>query len=112
MVLGAHNLRRRESTRQVFGIQQVFENGFDAQRLTNDIVILQVRGQLGREGMPGWGRHAQAGAKAWGPAAWAGWGRGYRWAHIWLELGRSSLGLSFYLCNLGNKPYLVGLLSK
>lgn len=52
VVLGAHNLRRRESTRQLFGIQQVFENGFNAQRLTNDIVILQVRGQLGREGMP------------------------------------------------------------
>lgn len=95
MVLGAHNLRRRESTRQVFGIQQVFENGFDAQRLTNDIVILQVRGQLGREGMPGWGRHAQAGAKAWGPAAWAGWGRGYRlgltsglnWVgHLWASV--------------------------
>ncbi|XP_016070316.1 PREDICTED: neutrophil elastase [Miniopterus natalensis] len=44
VVLGAHNLRQREPTRQLFGIQQVFENGFDAQRLLNDIVILQLNG--------------------------------------------------------------------
>ncbi|XP_045687323.1 transmembrane protease serine 9-like [Phyllostomus hastatus] len=44
VVLGAHNLGRPESTRQVFSIQQVFENGFDRQRLLNDIVILQLNG--------------------------------------------------------------------
>lgn len=50
MVLGAHNLRRSEPTRQVFSVEQVFENGFEPQRLRNDIVILQVRGWLGRQG--------------------------------------------------------------
>ncbi|XP_036994943.2 neutrophil elastase [Artibeus jamaicensis] len=44
VVLGAHNLRRSERTRQVFSIQQVFENGFVPQRLQNDIVILQLNG--------------------------------------------------------------------
>ncbi|XP_036097762.1 neutrophil elastase [Molossus molossus] len=44
VVLGAHNLRKREPTRQLFSVQQVFENGFDAQRLLNDIVILQLNG--------------------------------------------------------------------
>ncbi|XP_058584604.1 neutrophil elastase-like isoform X1 [Neofelis nebulosa] len=43
-VLGAHDLRRREPTRQMFTIQRVFENGFDPQRLLNDIVILQLNG--------------------------------------------------------------------
>ncbi|XP_077616760.1 neutrophil elastase-like [Crocuta crocuta] len=43
-VLGAHDLRRREPTRQTFAIQRVFENGFDPQRLLNDIVILQLNG--------------------------------------------------------------------
>lgn len=45
MVLGAHDLRRREPTRQSFSIERVFENGFDSERLLNDIVILQVRGR-------------------------------------------------------------------
>lgn len=52
MVLGAHNLRRPERTWQVFSIQEVFENGFNPDRLQNDIVILQVWDWLGREGMP------------------------------------------------------------
>ncbi|XP_030153674.1 neutrophil elastase-like isoform X2 [Lynx canadensis] len=43
-VLGAHDLRRREPTRQMFTIRRVFENGFDPQRLLNDIVILQLNG--------------------------------------------------------------------
>ncbi|KAK2495985.1 hypothetical protein MC885_000467 [Smutsia gigantea] len=43
-VLGAHDLGRREPTRQTFSIQRVFENGFDPSRLTNDIVILQLNG--------------------------------------------------------------------
>ncbi|XP_019512771.1 PREDICTED: neutrophil elastase isoform X1 [Hipposideros armiger] len=43
-VLGAHNLGQRERTRQSFAIQQVFENGFDAGRLMNDIVILKLNG--------------------------------------------------------------------
>lgn len=43
-MLGAHNLGQRERTRQSFAIQQVFENGFDAERLLNDIVILKVQG--------------------------------------------------------------------
>lgn len=42
VVLGAHNLRRRERTRQIFSVQRVFENGFDPSRLVNDIVIIQV----------------------------------------------------------------------
>ncbi|XP_019571560.2 neutrophil elastase [Rhinolophus sinicus] len=43
-VLGAHNLGQREPTRQSFAIQQVFENGFDPERLLNDIVILKLNG--------------------------------------------------------------------
>ncbi|KAI5930857.1 Neutrophil elastase [Manis javanica] len=43
-VLGAHDLGRRESTRQAFAIERVFENGFDPSRLTDDIVILQLNG--------------------------------------------------------------------
>ncbi|CAO2641537.1 Complement factor D [Lemmus lemmus] len=42
VVLGAHNLRRREPTRQTFSVQRVFENGFDPSRLVNDIVIIQL----------------------------------------------------------------------
>ncbi|KAM9243654.1 neutrophil elastase [Dugong dugon] len=44
VVLGAHNLRRRERTRQIFAIQRVFENDFDPISLQNDIVILQLNG--------------------------------------------------------------------
>ncbi|XP_036281063.1 neutrophil elastase [Pipistrellus kuhlii] len=44
VVLGAHNLGRREPTRQLFGVQRIFENGFDAQQLANDIVLLQLNG--------------------------------------------------------------------
>lgn len=51
VVLGAHNLRRRERTRQMFRVQRVFENGFDPLRLENDVVVLQVRG--GRAGRAG-----------------------------------------------------------
>ena len=42
VVLGAHDLGERESTRQLFAVQRVFENGFDPVRLVNDIVLLQV----------------------------------------------------------------------
>ncbi|XP_043836096.1 neutrophil elastase [Dromiciops gliroides] len=42
VVLGAHNLKRREPTQQRFQIQRVFENGFNPQTLQNDIVILQL----------------------------------------------------------------------
>lgn len=63
VVLGAHDLRQREPTRQLFRVRQVFENGFDAQRLLNDIVLLQVGGQLGSKGRPGVGRACQAGVK-------------------------------------------------
>ncbi|KAM5188506.1 LOW QUALITY PROTEIN: neutrophil elastase-like [Callospermophilus lateralis] len=44
VVLGAHDLGQREPSRQVFSVQRVFENGFDATRLLNDIVILQLSG--------------------------------------------------------------------
>nr|XP_006978338.1 neutrophil elastase [Peromyscus maniculatus bairdii] len=44
VVLGAHNLQRREPTRQTFSVQRIFENGFDPTRLLNDIVILQLNG--------------------------------------------------------------------
>nr|XP_044990650.1 neutrophil elastase [Jaculus jaculus] len=44
VVLGAHNLRRREPTRQTFAIERIFENGFDPIRLLNDIVVLQLNG--------------------------------------------------------------------
>ncbi|KAM6219690.1 neutrophil elastase [Rhynchocyon petersi] len=43
-VLGAHDLRQREATRQTFSIQRVFENGFNPISLQNDIVILQLNG--------------------------------------------------------------------
>ncbi|XP_054441309.1 neutrophil elastase [Pteronotus mesoamericanus] len=43
-VLGAHNLRRPERSRQVFSIQQVFQNGFNRDTLQNDIVILKLNG--------------------------------------------------------------------
>ncbi|XP_014651471.1 PREDICTED: complement factor D [Ceratotherium simum simum] len=42
VVLGAHNLRRRERTRQTFGVRRIFENGFDPTTLQNDIVVLQL----------------------------------------------------------------------
>lgn len=42
VVLGAHDLRRQEPTRQTFSVQRIFENGFDPTRLLNDIVIIQV----------------------------------------------------------------------
>ncbi|XP_015982178.1 neutrophil elastase [Rousettus aegyptiacus] len=44
VVLGAHNLRRRERTQQTFAVQRVFENGFDRTNLLNDIVLLQLNG--------------------------------------------------------------------
>ncbi|XP_063085310.1 neutrophil elastase isoform X3 [Cavia porcellus] len=44
VVLGAHDLRRRERTRQTFGVERIFENGFDPTLLLNDIVILQLNG--------------------------------------------------------------------
>lgn len=66
VVLGAHNLGRRERTRQLFGVQQVFENGFNAQQLLNDIVLLQVGGQPGCQGVPGVGKGMPTGGKAWG----------------------------------------------
>ncbi|XP_008590370.1 PREDICTED: neutrophil elastase [Galeopterus variegatus] len=44
VVLGAHNLRQQEPTRQMFSVQRIFENGFDPSRLLNDIVILQLNG--------------------------------------------------------------------
>lgn len=43
VVLGAHNLRRRERTRQMFRVEGA-ENGFDPLNLQNDVVVLQVRG--------------------------------------------------------------------
>lgn len=48
VVLGAHNLRRQERTRQKFRVQRVFENGFDPLSLKNDVVVLQVRGGRGQ----------------------------------------------------------------
>lgn len=50
VVLGAHDLGQREPTRQTFAIQRVFENGFNPQRLLNDIVILQVWSWAGQGG--------------------------------------------------------------
>ncbi|KAL1782929.1 transmembrane protease serine 9-like [Sigmodon hispidus] len=44
VVLGAHNLRRAEPSRQIFSVQRIFENGFDPTRLVNDIVILKLNG--------------------------------------------------------------------
>ncbi|XP_062038305.1 neutrophil elastase-like [Lepus europaeus] len=44
VVLGAHDLRRRESSRQTFAVRRVFENGFNPIRLVNDIVVLQLNG--------------------------------------------------------------------
>ncbi|XP_057566026.1 neutrophil elastase [Hippopotamus amphibius kiboko] len=42
VVLGAHNLRRREATRQTFRVQRVFENSFDPLSLQNDVTVLQL----------------------------------------------------------------------
>lgn len=42
VVLGAHDLRQQEPTRQTFSVQRIFENGFDPSSLLNDIVIIQV----------------------------------------------------------------------
>ena len=50
VVLGAHNLRRQERTRQMFRVRRVFENGFDPLSLQNDVVVLQVRGGRGGQG--------------------------------------------------------------
>lgn len=65
VVLGAHNLRRRERTRQMFRVQRVFENGFDPLSLQNDVVVLQVRGGRGGQGrcsvLRGLGRGGGAG---------------------------------------------------
>nr|AAC79702.1 neutrophil elastase [Mus musculus] len=44
VVLGAHDLRRQERTRQTFSVQRIFENGFDPSQLLNDIVIIQLNG--------------------------------------------------------------------
>lgn len=44
VVLGAHDLRQREPTRQVFRVQRIFENGYDPTALVNDIVIIQLNG--------------------------------------------------------------------
>ncbi|XP_012584830.1 PREDICTED: neutrophil elastase [Condylura cristata] len=44
VVLGAHDLGRRESTRQTFGVQRIFENGFDPTTLQNDVPPSQLSG--------------------------------------------------------------------
>lgn len=67
VVLGAHDLRRREPTRQTFSVQRVFENGFDPTRLLNDIVVIQVSRAPagGRGGAEGAGtRHSTGKAQA------------------------------------------------
>jgi hypothetical protein len=64
VVLGAHNLGRQEPTRQTFGVQRVFENGFNPTLLLNDIVVLQVRPAM-RVQRCGAGKHA--GDRLWGP---------------------------------------------
>ncbi|CAO2641541.1 Neutrophil elastase [Lemmus lemmus] len=77
VVLGAHNLRRREPTRQTFSVQRVFENGFDPSRLVNDIVIIQLNGsatintnvQVAQ--LPAQGRGVRNGT----PCLAMGWGR-------------------------------------
>ncbi|KAM5237889.1 neutrophil elastase-like [Ctenodactylus gundi] len=76
VVLGAHDLRQRERTRQNFGVQRIFENGFDPTLLLNDIVILQLNGsatinanvqvaRLPRQGS-GVGNGTQCLAMGWG----------------------------------------------
>ncbi|XP_038596090.1 neutrophil elastase-like [Tachyglossus aculeatus] len=42
VVLGAHNLRAQESTRQTFSVDQIFENGFSPQTLQNDILLVKL----------------------------------------------------------------------
>ncbi|EHB16935.1 Neutrophil elastase [Heterocephalus glaber] len=77
VVLGAHDLRRRERTRQTFGVQRIFENGFDPTLLLNDIVILELNGsarvnsnvQVAR--LPAQGRGVQNQARCLA----MGWGR-------------------------------------
>ncbi|XP_054529160.1 neutrophil elastase isoform X2 [Pan troglodytes] len=76
VVLGAHNLSRREPTRQVFAVQRIFENGYDPVNLLNDIVILQLNGSATINAnvqvaqLPAQGRHLGNGvqclAMGWG----------------------------------------------
>lgn len=67
VVLGAHNLRRRERTQQTFAVQRVFENGFDRTNLLNDIVLLQVGPARPRRGRaPGRAAGAKASGGRWG----------------------------------------------
>uniref|UniRef100_F6VH82 Polypyrimidine tract binding protein 1 n=1 Tax=Ornithorhynchus anatinus TaxID=9258 RepID=F6VH82_ORNAN len=42
VVLGAHNLRAQESTRQTYSVDQIFENGFSPQTLQNDILLVKL----------------------------------------------------------------------
>ncbi|XP_058137093.1 uncharacterized protein [Dasypus novemcinctus] len=44
VVLGAHDLRRRERSRQTFSVRRIFENGFDPTSLQNDIILLELNG--------------------------------------------------------------------
>ncbi|XP_004632967.2 neutrophil elastase [Octodon degus] len=77
VVLGAHNLQRRERTRQIFAVQRIFENGFDPSMLLNDIVILQLNGSATINAnvqvaqLPAQGRGVENGARCLA----MGWGR-------------------------------------
>ncbi|KAL0612082.1 Neutrophil elastase [Plecturocebus cupreus] len=80
VVLGAHNLRQRERTRQTFSVQRVFENGFDPTRLLNDIVLLQVRPDGAEKGCAGGAgdREGRVRGRLWGPGVDPGCpGRGH-----------------------------------
>lgn len=56
MVLGAHNLRRRERSRQTFSIRSISENGYNPQENLNDVLLLQVGRGVGGGGLTtAWG---------------------------------------------------------
>ncbi|XP_030701549.1 azurocidin [Globicephala melas] len=42
VVLGAHNLRQRERSRQTFSIRSISENGYNPQENLNDVLLLQL----------------------------------------------------------------------
>uniref|UniRef100_A0A8C2V9J8 Elastase, neutrophil expressed n=1 Tax=Chinchilla lanigera TaxID=34839 RepID=A0A8C2V9J8_CHILA len=77
VVLGAHDLRQQEPTRQTFSVERIFENGFDPTLLLNDIVILQLNGSATINAnvqvaqLPAQGRGVRSGTRCLA----MGWGR-------------------------------------
>ncbi|XP_007952781.1 azurocidin [Orycteropus afer afer] len=45
VVLGAYDLKRRESSRQTFPVRNISRNGYDPQQNLNDVLLLQLDGE-------------------------------------------------------------------